>query len=87
MSDNKIRPILHRWKQYLDVAVHPDAEKFQIDETEKAFYAGANIMFKIITAEPLTDAPQVIDDALKLDVLREELFEFGERFAPENGES
>ena len=86
MTDNKIRPIAARWKNYLDQAVHPDAEKFQIDETEKAFYAGAQTMYKFITAERLTDAPEIIDEALKMDILQEELHEFGERFKPENGE-
>lgn len=88
MSEHKIRPIEARWKNYLDQAVHPDAEKFQIDETEKAFYAGAQTMYKFIVGETLlVDADPVLDEAFKLEVLEAELHEFGERFAPINGES
>ncbi len=77
MTDEKLQIIDSYWLIYREVNVHKDAEEFQLRETKRAFFSGAGMMFKFITSETLTDAPEVIDEALKLDIVQDELDEYG----------
>jgi len=76
MNETKLKVIETYWQMYRESAIHKDAGDWQISETKKAFYSGAGTMFRFITSETLTDAPEVIDEALKLDVVENELAEY-----------
>jgi hypothetical protein len=62
-----------KWLEYSKVAIPPDAGRVQVDETRRAFFAGAFVLFNAITAEldPGTEATE--DDIRWLDEINAEL--------------
>ncbi|TFH40740.1 MAG: hypothetical protein E4H01_16075, partial [Lysobacterales bacterium] len=71
------------WQSYRVNVVPHDAGEVQLKETRNAFYAGAAILFTTLTSETFLDddgggsIDPTIDDLLKMEMIQEEIDEFG----------
>jgi len=71
------KPIETAWKRFERMVVPADASAVQRSEMRKSFYAGAAIVFKVIT-QNVSEGEEVQESDLKLlDDIAREVDEFG----------
>lgn len=71
----KKKPIESAWQSYRQLVVPPGAPAVQIDESRKAFFSGAAILFAAVVAE---SSERTEDEAAEsFSMIASELAEFG----------
>lgn len=73
-----MKPIEDAWKKFEVMVVPNDAGPVQHSEMRKAFYAGASVLFRILTDRISSDEEPTEQDMRLMDDIAKEVDEFGQ---------